>query len=387
MKRVLILGARAPVALDLARRFFAAGHRVFVADSLRFPGARPSRAVSKFFLLPRPRTAPSTFAARLYALCRDHRIDVLIPTCEEVFYVARFLDDFPPGVVFADRFEKLAGLHNKQSFYDQVRSFASAETGMVPETRSLGASLTPADLEPSENWVFKPTYSRFASETLVSPNEQALASIDYRKRPWIAQRRVFGTEYSTYGVAYRGRLLAHAAYRSEYRVDRGSGVLFRNVSQRKTTIQRFVERFVTETNYTGQLGFDCIESPGGQLYVLECNPRATSGLHLFPVDGRLAHAFLAPETIERPLVADGPDHMLAFAMAFIDEVQRRKLRAWPHIARDMWRTKDVIFSWRDPGPTLGLGLALSEILWIAGRTGRSLTSASTFDIEFDGQPL
>jgi len=38
------------------------------------------------------------------------------------------------------------------------------------------------------------------------------------REPWIAQRRIRGTEFSTYSIARNGRLIAHAAYESLYRV-------------------------------------------------------------------------------------------------------------------------------------------------------------------------
>lgn len=60
-------------------------------------------------------------------------------------------------------------------------------------------------------------------------------------------------------------------------------------------IYEWVRQFVQATGFSGQVGFDFIETEDGQLYAIECNPRATSGIHLFhPGDG-LVRALIAPE--------------------------------------------------------------------------------------------
>ena len=42
-KVILVTGARAPSALHLARIFHSAGHRVILADTLRYPMSRATR--------------------------------------------------------------------------------------------------------------------------------------------------------------------------------------------------------------------------------------------------------------------------------------------------------------------------------------------------------
>lgn len=65
MPRILITGARAPAALDLARQFAAAGHQVFVADSAPCMLAQSSSSIVRSFRLPPPRQQPAAFAAEL----------------------------------------------------------------------------------------------------------------------------------------------------------------------------------------------------------------------------------------------------------------------------------------------------------------------------------
>lgn len=52
-------------------------------------------------------------------------------------------------------------------------------------------------------------------------------------------------------------------------------------------------------NLSGMFGFDFIEEANGTTYVIECNPRATSGIHLFGNKApEVTNAFLG--YLERP---------------------------------------------------------------------------------------
>jgi len=110
--RVLILGGRAPVALDHARRFAAQGWTTAIADSAPCRLSAWSNAVDSVIPLPPPRTALTAFAAQLGRAISAQRIDLVLPTCEEVFYVSRIRAQLPAGcTVFAAPFEQVRELH------------------------------------------------------------------------------------------------------------------------------------------------------------------------------------------------------------------------------------------------------------------------------------
>ena len=92
---ILITGARAPAALDLARRCRAAGHTVFMADSLRFGMAMFSRVVAGRKLLPSPVEKPDQFVDALRSMIDAHHIELIVPTCEEVFFLSLYRDLLP----------------------------------------------------------------------------------------------------------------------------------------------------------------------------------------------------------------------------------------------------------------------------------------------------
>jgi len=94
MRRVLITGARAPVALHLARLFADAGYEVVAADTLRAPLARASRHVARYHRLAAPAENPAGFAAALGDVIAAEQPDLVIPTCEEIFYLAWAFETF-----------------------------------------------------------------------------------------------------------------------------------------------------------------------------------------------------------------------------------------------------------------------------------------------------
>lgn len=356
---------------------------VFLADSLRLGLAASSCAVRGMRCVSPPRTALEPYVAGLLDAARSWRIDLLIPTCEEVFYIAHRLDRFD-GIcrVFTDGIDKLEPIHNKWKFSQTPysRHARAPESHCLSEMAHLDkfrANLT--------DWVFKPVYSRFAAETKVGPGAADVEAIrPSASRPWIAQRRIVGQEYSTYGVARAGRLLAHVVYRSAYKVGLGSGIYF--IACEKPAIEGFVRDFVAREEYTGQIAFDFIEDAGGKPWVLEANPRATSGVHLFAPGDRLVES-ICGEVSDCVRPSAGAPRMLGLAMAVYGLGQAIRRRALWAFVRDCWRARDVVFEWRDPLPMLLLPLAFGEIVAIALREHRPLTAAATGDIEWNGEPL
>ena len=146
------------------------------------------------------------------------------------------------------------------------------------------------------------------------------------------------------------------------------------------------ERLVGQWGYTGQIGFDFIIDDDGELFVLECNPRATSGLHLL-AGQPLADAFL--QARGPLLVASGErPRMLAAIMLMYALPAALKHRTTGSLYRDMRQARDVLYAADDPLPALiAARLSLAEVMVRACRTRQRLTAASTFDIEWNGEPM
>lgn len=378
--RVLILGARAPACLEWARAFEHAGWKVTVADSLAHPLSRFSRAAERFVRLPEPRQDPDAWIEALATVIRQQAIDLLLPTCEEVFYLAHGLERLSPLCrVFTSPFDLLHRLHHKGQFAAMTQGWDVA----APPTQLLhDATALQALAAEREHLVFKPAYSRFASQTLIRPSAAQLAKVrPTASAPWVAQRFVAGQEYCSFSVLVDGQLRAHSCYQPRYRVGRGSGIYFNSCAP--TPIRAFIEQFGRATGYTGQVGFDFIEDGQGRFHVLECNPRATSGVHLF--DDQRSQLVAALSTVAtEPLEATHEPRMIALAMLLLAAPQRALSGAFWH---DYRRARDVIVQGADRGPLTAQVLSLAEIIGRALTRRCGLLAASTADIEWNGQCL
>lgn len=382
MGAVLITGGRAPVALDLARRFAAAGRRVVVADSTPFYIARATAAAAVAAVVPPPRDRPRAFLAAILALIERHGVDLIVPTCEEAFYLARFAVELRPlATLLCGDLPAMEALHNKWTFASLTRGL-SAE---APETLLLRDRADVERLAEPERYVFKPAYSRFAVHTLVRPARAALSAVSPSpQQPWLAQRFVAGRELCSYSVAREGRLTAHAAYEPAWRAGAGSSVYFRPLCDART--ETFAAELVARTAYTGQIAFDYIEDAAGTLHVLECNPRATSGVHLFGASDPLVDAFTgAARGVVRPAAPRA--RMISALMLAVGTVEGVRARRLGAAARDYLRARDVIWSWRDPLPALFGLVAIGAFAWAGLRSGNGARAAATRDIEWDGEAI
>ena len=109
---ILLTGGRAPAALELARAFHHAGHTVFMAESLRGHLSQPSNAIKANFVVPAPRQEEDAFINALKKIIEENKVNLLIPTCEEVFHIAMRREELP-CTVFTESIDKLDQLHNK----------------------------------------------------------------------------------------------------------------------------------------------------------------------------------------------------------------------------------------------------------------------------------
>jgi hypothetical protein len=329
--------------------------------------------------VPPPRQRPEAFLDAVERLVRDERAVVVVPTCEETFVLSRGLAQGLP--VFTSSPETLERLHDKGRFAQ-----AAEEAGVpVPETHRVESARALAPFL-TDQWVLKPAFSRFGTEALVPPHRAGPGAPGARlaalrpspERPTVAQRFVAGRQVCTYSVARAGRIVAHAAYATPY-VAGHAGVWFR--AEAHAAAFDAARRLVAAMQFTGQIALDLIETPDGRIQAIECNPRATSGLHLFRGDPAFARVFLGLDVPDTPLVPSGGDAMLAGPM----------LAAGVACGFDArWReafviARDVAWDAADPWPAAGQALTVGTFLARALRHRISPLAATTHDIEWNGE--
>ncbi|WP_219469707.1 hypothetical protein [Nonomuraea rhizosphaerae] len=363
---VLITGGRAPVALDLARKFARSGVRVVVAESSRAQLCGRSSAVAASYPVPPPNRAPRAFVQALADIVKAEGVRLVVPTCEEIFWVAR---GRLPCEVLAEPLGTLRALHSKWEFVRLAKGFGLA----VPETRLV---LSARDLVGVPRpFVLKPVFSRFGTKVRVVRGNIGLKGDE---GPWVAQELLDGAPVCSYSVAVGGRIVAHAVYAVEFTAS-GAAVSFAPMAH--AGVDAWVSRFVERAGFSGQIAFDFMV--GERVLPMECNPRATSGVHLF---GDELAAVMLGEAREEPL-RPSPDAramiglaMLTFGLAGVRSWSG--LRRWARVVRE---SADVIAVPGDRGPFRGQFEVLWQN-WIRSLwTRRSLVECSTYDIEWDGR--
>jgi len=344
--------------------------------------ARLSKAPDVVHAYASPVSRPETFATDIDGLLDILKPALVVPICEEVFHLAALAQRRPAlaAVLFAPPFQTLRTLHSKRLFAQ-----ACARIGLpVPETWVLSDPTDLISLPPASTLVFKPEYSRFGVDALIQPGPERVATLAIsRQRPWVAQRHVAGNEMSFYAIAKAGRLTAFSAYDSTWRERGGASYAFAAPDARATDALRALAlALAADIVRDGQFACDVIFDTEGQPWLLECNPRATSGVHLFARDPALARAFSGGascvEPSDPPFLYLGP----AFGLFGLPAALRAGgLAGWRTLRRD---GRDVIGA---PGDRLPLAGALIDSLAFALDaivSRRSLAAAMTADIEWNG---
>lgn len=379
MTRILFTGGRSPATLALLRLFAHEGYHCQVAESQQPNLAGASRYCAHNHLVPPPRQQTPAFIARLSEIIREQKIDLLIPTCEESFYVSRYARELRAAgaEVLVESIDVLTNLHSKYQFNQLLRALKlpAAATEQITDRARLKALLPEWG-----QYVLKPEFSRFASRVLLNaPLKTVYENIQpCAREPWVLQEFLEGPQFCSYSLAQAGRLSAHSVYPTRYAMGQGATIYFESVDIPE--IERTVKALVQSLNYTGQISFDFILHKG-LYYPIECNPRTTTGTFLFTPEDHLPTAFLGqPERVIRPLARQPVS--LTFAMLVYGLPQ-----SWKHLNhwfQDLWRARDPLLELSDLSPALTQFPLIWQTMRQARKHKTNLMAASTLDIEWNG---
>ena len=370
-ERVLVTGARAAAALDIARALRAAGFEPHLADCSPARLARWSNSAGPVHRYASPVTRPDAFAADVRALVRKLEPVRIIPACEEVFHLAALAEtDAFLTALFAPSLALLADLHAKDRFIalcDRL-DLPAPETCTVTDADTLSAAV-----QALGDVVVKPVWSRFGSRTLVSPSTDQLSNIaPTPATPWVVQRRITGEDVSFYAVFNDGGVNAFAAYGSDCRARGGAALSFRPLdASAADRLRPFAGALASHVD-RGQISCDAVVDAEGRPWLIECNPRATSGVHLF-----------APADLGRALAGEGEAVSLDEPRCVAPALWGKRVSAKARSALG----RDVVSAPGDPLPTFGALADAAVFALRAVKTRRPLTEAMTADIEWNGQPL
>lgn len=387
--RVLVTSSRLPHALDEIRKFGAEGHEVYASDTFHTSPGSHSKYVVESFITSSPAYEPARFLAELEAIVREHGIDWIVPSFEEMFLIAKHRATFAPTKVFCPSFDTLARLHDKRAFVLLARALGLA----VPETHvaTSAEELRRAVAETPE-YLARPAFSRGGVDVLtnVGPLAGRLtldACTPTRERPWIVQRFVHGEDACSFSVAHHGRVVAHVAYVHPKTIEHSGGILFESIACPESLA--ITERITEHLGYTGQVSLDYIRTPNG-LVLVECNPRPTAGVFMMEA-AWLVDSILHPGNGAPRVVPAGVRKQIAVALL------RDMFRDWHEIPTDLKAlfsgAEDIYAHPNDLLPGLYQLLSYTHVLSFRHRLHvkrhhhSDLVAAQFYDIAWNGGEL
>jgi hypothetical protein len=376
--RILVTGARAPVALDLARSFRAAGCDVALADSVRPFAASLSRPRFEILRLPPPRRRFPEFRARLRTLAAG--FELIVPTCEEVFWLAAAADlDGWSDRLFAPSVGSLRTLHSKAAFPALAREAgveAPRTWPIASRADSHRVPLEPADL------VLKPEFSRFGTRTIVGPSAGTAESLPVSPASrWVAQERLDGEELCVWSAMRGGRLVACVVYRPALRHRRSAAYAFEAVDCPAAVAMAGL--IAPHVGGDGQLSYDVIVRSDGRVAPIECNPRTVSGVHLLDGSPELARALLGRSELRPP--AAGTIRYLSPAMALMGVPAALAGGSFGRLRAVWGKGRDSVGRPGDRLPVAGVLLDATRFALTGATRLQGPTRGTTDDIEWNGE--
>ncbi len=380
-KNFLLTAGRAPSTLDLSRQLNSAGHNVFIADTIRWHVCRASNAVKANFIVPSPRFETEKFIESLISIIKSEKIDYLIPTFEEVIYIASHLDKFPKSCkVFSASFDTLLKLHNKWFFYQEQLKHSIP----TPETYLIKSKEDFKQLNPKHSYALKACYSRSAQSIYKIGPDNEIPEIEIEAHnPWIAQKWLDGKRFCTYSICENGKVLANATYPVQIAIQGHFCLNFEAVDH--PGILNWIKHFMSLEKFTGQVGFDFFEMDDGTIYAIECNPRATHGLILFKNSDRLDRAFTGNvDEVITPLA--GNTKQIAAGMSFYGWKSAYKENKMKEFFKILFGTPDVVFNSSDIKPFLYTPLIYSNYIYEGLKSKLNLPASFTHDFNWEETP-
>lgn len=365
-KTVLLTLGRLPVGLDIARAFHAAGWRVLVADPWAMHLLRMSESVSGSFVVPSPHSGPEDYYAHLTRIADRESVDLIVPVSEESVYVSALRDRGLP--VFSMGQTRTLELHDKAGF------IRLAERLGLPVPRTALAGESPEFIE-STAYVSKPRFSCSGRGVSFHSAGTPPTADDQT----VLQEQLQGEHQSVFCVARDGVVSACAVYRP-VASDGSVAIAFESVRD-PGSVMDWATKFISASKHSGFISFDFIVEQDGRSLPIECNPRATSGIHFVS-----AESLVAAMTGDLDGTESRPPGGLRMKESYSCFTRLLgsifSLHRFRTMARTMRESSDITWRRDDPWPFLLMMINSWRIIWMAMSGKHSFASASVADVEW-----
>ena len=374
---VLLTLGRLPKALEIARALDSAGCRVIIAEPLRWHVCKPSNSVASSYTVTAPNVDLDKYLRELLDIIMQEHIDLVVPISEEAVYVSLLHGRLPSDVRLAcPLFEQMDLLNNKLSFAD----WAIEHNLSVPPTFAAHADEA-SELASRKNYVLKPSNGYSGVGVKLRQKGEIL---DVCEPGLIVQEQIQGRHISSLSllknghdlctVLYEGRVFADTVAVCSQRID----VL--------PQISTWIEKFALAGKLTGFFALDFILDDQGIPWVIECNPRVTSGIHFFD-NHSTANALLNPDSQATVTLKRSPARY-QWGYSTLTEVCRSVFQAKEFLRKfkELINARDAVWDINDPWPFILMMPMSSEIMWAAMTSSMTLGEVSQLDIAWIPKP-
>ncbi len=371
-KSALLTLGRLPKALDVAEALSTAGWRVIIAEPASWHLARVSRHVAKSVKVTAPNDNQSAYISDLLGVIETENVSLVVPVSEEALHATLIEEHLPKTVtLYSMPQSRLRELHDKERFIKLAKSFGLS----VPQTHLLGSDQA-TEFAEHNDFILKPICTCSGQGLEIHNAGDALPDAT-KLPPTIVQEQMKGALKSTFSMCHEGRVIGTVVYRSAI-LSGTVGVAFERLENERK-IESWISEFVEKANHSGFISFDMMENENETPHAIECNPRATSGIH-FVARESLASAITSPQTMDSLNMR--PQKLMQQFYPCLTETQGSLFRRDHFLEKAgiMWRAKEVNFSWRDPLPLWLMPFTSWQIMKRAFLHGESFGEASTHDI-------
>ena len=373
MSSVVVTDAEERAALGAARGLRRAGYRVCAVARGRPAATHWSRSCSERVRLPDPRKSVGGFVDGLEELVRNGRYDALIPGSDASLLAVS---------EHRDRLERSTrlGLPSREAVRRSVdkrlllevadlAGLASPRSKACTDLEDAGAAVSelgyPVVLKPAQS--FQPVNGGMKQQSVVvvTDAEALERSVSKLTPPFIVQRFERAGFLSCTGVFADGRLLAATISRvlRVWPAVAGMHSYSETVSPPPGLTDR-VRELLTAVGWQGIFQLQMLELPGGQLSVIDLNPRVFASIALDNYAGANLAAVWCDWLLGRnplPVVAQ-PARRYRWEEGdfchFACQLRHRRLRAAVAAVLPHRRVTHSWFRVTDPGPLVARGLNL-----------------------------
>jgi len=378
--RVLVTGGRFPGATGLVRALHAAGATVDAADAYKLAPALHSEAVEQRHVVAATASDPLQFARDVAAVVRDRRIDLVVPSFEEGFYLANYAA-LVPAPIFAPDFATIERLHNKAKFHEVCGELdvPTPKTIVAVDREELRKAVAVFD-----TYLARPAFSRGGTNLLTNFGARAgeHSPDDFTPtatNPWIVQEFVEGTDACSLSIARNGRIVVHCTYEPAIAAAGGWSVKLSSIDDFGGLA--LAEKVCAALGFHGFIGFDFRRTPDERFVMIECNPRTSAGIFLMPPE------WVGEAVIEKP---DTPRTVAAGRRVQYDfDLINRNIIRLParELVRTLLTTPDAFLKPRDVMPALCFFISNYHWAQVAKREHIDADHAFIGDISWDGTPM